>query len=335
MREQPHYTNLLTKQFFEEYYVEKRMSYPKIKQMLKNQGYNIHSGTLHKYAKQFNIGRNSSEARRIAFSDPLDYNISYLTEEIIEAIDGFTLGDGGIDPNRKKSRIRTARLRCGVQYEDFCEYLIKNFTVYRAIVRKNNSKNMKQGFIFTGSTRTHPDIYKQYIRWYPEVQGKRVKQPPEDVRLTPLSVMMWYLGDGSVVVKKGSIVVRLSTDGFLPEKVEMLVKKMNDIGILCHRSNENRININARGVPAFFNLIGRKSPVSSYNYKFDRIPFWRFESKRMKEVASELNIDYNRMCYFIKIGKIPCFRLSEKGRPRFLPEHIEIVKKLKKQGELT
>ena len=34
MREQPHYTNLLTKEFFEEYYINKKMSYPKIRNML-------------------------------------------------------------------------------------------------------------------------------------------------------------------------------------------------------------------------------------------------------------------------------------------------------------
>ena len=41
MREQPHYTNLLTEEFFKEYYIGKRMSYPQIRKMLLEKGYNI------------------------------------------------------------------------------------------------------------------------------------------------------------------------------------------------------------------------------------------------------------------------------------------------------
>ena len=36
----------------------------------------------------------------------------------------------------------------------------------------------------------------------------------------------------------------------------------------------------------------------------------------------------------VKINKISCYRASEKGRPRFLPEHIQEVKKMVKSGEL-
>jgi len=335
MREIPHYINLLTKEFFEEYYIKKKMSYPQIRKMLLKQNYNIHNGTLHRYAKNFGIGRKASEARRNWDSNSLDYNKTYIHNGIIEFLDGFLLGDGGINYNKRYKNSRVARFRCGVEYKEFCEYLMKPFLSMVVSITKTKSKTMKQGFMFSGSTRHHPDIYKQYLRWYPKNQkGNRVKQPPEDVKITSSSVMMWYLGDGSVMANNNTIMLRLSTDGFLKEKVEMLVDRLNDLDIKCHRTNENRIMINAKGIPAFFDFIGTKSPIQCYNYKFDRVPKWRFKSKRMKEVSEELGVDYSRLSYMVKKGEVETYRLSPAGRPRFLPEHIEKVKKLIKEGVL-
>ena len=227
MREQPHYTDLLTKDFFTEYYVRGRMSYPKIREMLLKQGHNIHVGTLYNYAKKLGIGRNSSEAKRNREEDPLDWSISYMTESIIEAIDGFLLGDGCIQLEyRNKTEI--GRLSCGVQYEEFCKYLINHFSTYKATSTKYDRESMSFGYIWEGRTRFHTDLYIQRQRWYPKDKNDSTskKQPPNDVRITPRSVMMWYLGDGSCVQKNNTIVIRLSTDGFDKERVEFLTDKM-------------------------------------------------------------------------------------------------------------
>jgi hypothetical protein len=101
--------------------------------------------------------------------------------------------------------------------------------------------------------------------------------------------MMWYLGDGSLVVneEKNTVMLRLSTDGFSKERVEFLAGKLRDQGIDCHRNGDNRIQVEARGIAAFFDFIGHESPVKCYAYKFD-LPDWRFKAKRMREVADEL-----------------------------------------------
>jgi hypothetical protein len=246
-----------------------------------------------------------------------------------EYIDGFLLGDGCLSIDKRMTS-KKARATCTLEYEEFCEYSMKFFTNYGSIVSKYNDSHMKQGFGFFGRTKYSESLYQEYLRWYPEnPNGKREKQVPADVIITPLSVMIWYLGDGSIINHNNwqSMKVRLSTDSFKREGVQLLVDKMNNIGILCHIDFDQRIQIKARGIPAFFDFIGRTSPVKCYDYKFN-LPTWRFESKRMKDVANELKIDYNRLCYFVKIGRINCYRLSEKGRPRFLPEQIEDVKKL-------
>ncbi len=222
-----------------------------------------------------------------------------------EDVDGFVLGDGSIGID-KRMKSKKARATCGVEYEGFCRYLSEFFG---GDVRKVNHNKMKQGFMWYGRSKYSKEWYEQYLRWYPEGQdGKRLKQVPDDVVISPTSVMMWYLGDGSVVhpQNESRIMLRISTDGFKREGVELLVEKLNNIGIVCHRNNENRVQIKARGIPYFFQYIGRKSPVKCYDYKFN-LPTWRFESKRMSEVAEELGVEYQRLAHLVKIKKIPVY----------------------------
>lgn len=320
MLNEPQYSELLTKEFFENHYIHEKMSYPSIRKMLLSQGYNIHVGTLHKYAKRHGIGRSISESKRT-----LDYNKSYLNENIIEAIDGFLLGDGSIHKNKK-----VARLICGLEHKEFAIYLISCFSIYSSVVHPYKDEGMSSGIQYQGRTKFHPDLFDQYLRWYQT--GSR-KQPPNDIRITPKSVMMWYLGDGSLVQDQNTVTIRLSTDGFSPDRVEFLSAKLRDKSILCHRNNDNRIMIKARGIPAFFNFIGRNAPVRCYEYKFN-LPEWRFKAKRLSEVAKDLGVSYNRISHLIKTGRLKCYRASAKGRPRMLPEHIEMAKQLIHSREL-
>jgi len=335
MKTKPYYDDVLTEEFFRVNYLEKRLSFPKLKDLLDEQGYGIAIGTIHKYCKKLGFQtRDHSEARREWEDDPMNYNVSYLSEPTVEAIDGFLLGDGGVEVDKRTS-MNTGRLKCSLEYEEFCNFMMLKLCAYKTTIKKYKSSNMKQGFFFHGCSKFHPDLYQQYQRWYKFREGKMIKAVPTDVRITPLSVQMWYLGDGSIVQPKdnSTIMLRLSTDGFTEDEVEYLVLQLNEKGIKCHRNNDNRIQIKSTGIPAFFDFIGKKSPVKCYDYKFD-LPEWRFKSKRMREVAEELGVDYNRLSHLVKIGKIPCHRISEKGRPRFMPKHIVEVKKLVKVGEL-
>ena len=322
-----HHAELLTEEFFTEHYIRRRMSYPKIREMLLEQGHNIHVGTLHGYAKKLGIGRNSSEASINKDKDPLDWNKSYITEEVLEYIDGFLLGDGSIPRKDTRSSSNACRLTCSLQHEEFCKYLMEKFTVFKSSSTRYDRKNMSAGFAWDGRTKFHPDIYIQHQRWYHiNEERKWIKSPPRDVRITPRSVMLWYLGDGSCVQKNNTIVIRLSTDSFTKEEVEVLADKLKEKRIDCYRNGDNRIQIKTSAVPDFFRFIGKESPVKCYDYKF-KLPDWRYEAKRMKQVATELDIDYQRLAYLVKIGTIGCFRASPKGKPRFLPEHINEVKK--------
>lgn len=320
------------------------MSYPKLRKLVKNKfRRNISVFALHKYAKKLGFGRDRSAAKRNQQLKPLDFSQTYLDEKMIEAIDGFMLGDGHLYIE-KRCKTEVARITCGLEYEEFCRYSMSFFDIYFPHIGKYKQKKMRSGIVWAGRTRMHPDLFSQQRRWYhlrevqptlfDEPKMKWIKEPPDDVRLTPLSLLLWYLGDGCVVCdeKANTVMLRLSTDDFSPSRVRFLAKKLCDIGIDCHRNGDNRIYIESQAVPRFFKMIGYKSPIKCYQYKFE-LPNNRATAIRMSAVCKELNIPYNRMAYFVKEGWVPFFRPHEKSRPWFLPEHVETIKTMVKSGE--
>lgn len=115
---------------------------------------------------------------------------------------------------------------------------------------------------------------------------RRRKQVPDDFRLTALSALLWYLGDGSLVrksTKQTSQVITFATHSFpLVGLTNTLKPQLVDI--LCCASNEvviqgdrrvvgypvcgHEIRIPSRYVPRWLQFIG-PCPVSSYRYKWD------------------------------------------------------------------
>ena len=218
-----HYQNVLTRKFYEEYYVGKRLSYPKLSKLLLRHGHNISISSISKYARMYGVSRNRSEARRNWDPGSLDYGKSFLNKDLIAVIDGFLLGDGRLACN-KRSPTKVARFFCGVEYEEFCRYLMASFGSYDPKITKQSDASMRQGFYWCGLSRFHPDLYKQHERWYRyDANGKLRKQVPDDVCITPESVMMWYLGDGTLINPRTSPQSHLQLNLHLYSNPQILV----------------------------------------------------------------------------------------------------------------
>jgi len=322
---------LANKEYMVKMYVQEKMGLSAIQKKFKEQfGMEVSVGFLSNRLNEFSIyRRTSSESRRIV-ANSLDWDKTFLTEPIIESIDGFLIGDGSARVSHDK---QIARMSCGVQHKEFAEYMRSFFLIYDARELKYYpDKSGRSSGTWQFGTKYHPDLYKRASLWYPSNEPRKVV--PVDVRITPTSVMLWYLGDGTLSHRDDACSITLSTDAFKKNDIEsILIPKLELLGIASHRTNENRVRIDARSIPQFFDFIGRTSPITCYSYKFN-LPEWRFEAIRMSEAAKILNVDYGRLSYMVKIGRQPCYRIKEKGRPRFLPEHLEVSKSLILSGEL-
>jgi len=251
--------------------------------------------------------RNKSESISRATSS-LNIDESYLDEKTIEWIDGFLLGDGSI--GYKKITHKSARFSFGSSEKQWTNYAMSGLKKYNPREASSNGWKFRPEKpsrpLFSSATKMHPDISLQAKRWYPN--GKKIV--PLDVRITPTSILLWYLGDGSIGGcnrNKMSIStnLHLATCGFTPEENnDILIPKLGQLGIRARYGRvKNDIIVCSDSIKPFFDTIGLKSPISCYNYKFE-VPQWLF-LKTLKMIIPDKKERW-RAKYYITSGQIQC-----------------------------
>ena len=269
-------------------------------------GIKVSSSVVYKELMRHNIPvRNKSESVSLSTST-LDPNISHINEKLIEWIDGFLLGDGTIKFNNRQI-YGGSRFSIGTSSPDWTKYAMSKFLPYSpSDIRAWGKIDEKHpNYTHTITTLTHPDIVHQAERWYSGPnQSKKV---PPDVRITPTSILLWYLGDGSLtcVEDLNTYIVRFATCAFSVEDIEnILMPKLRALGIECSRDEfKNDIRIKAASIGRFFDLIGNKSPIACYDHKFN-IPDW-VRLIRLSEIVKDDKEKW-RAQYYYKQGQIEC-----------------------------
>jgi len=290
-------------------YINKKMSTNDISDKSKNLfGIWVGNVTIYKELIRHKIPvRSISESVSRAMST-LNIDESYLDEKTIEWIDGFLLGDGSISYN--KTTHKSARFSIGSSEEQWTNYAMSGLKNYDP--REASSKGWKFRVekparpTFSSGSKMHPDISIQAKRWYP--YGRKIV--PLDVRITPTSILLWYLGDGSVGRHKKEkrlmcTNLSLASCGFTPEENNnILIPKLAKLGIRClYGNSKNDIIVCSDSMGTFFDIIGRKSPISCYDYKFE-IPQWLF-LKTLKMIIPDKRERW-RAKYYITSGQIQC-----------------------------
>lgn len=274
-------------------------------------GIRIGTATIYKALIRYGIPvRSKSESVSLA-TRTLNYDESYLNEDMIEWIDGFLLGDGSVRFSnvdfRVRKRVNYARFSMASVQKQWVQYAFSKFTVYspRIIsthIFKNDPKNPNP--LYMSKTLGHPDIARQAERWYPLPKCNKII--PQDIRITPTSVLLWYLGDGSLVYNKN---LKLATCGFSDEDINtILIPKLENLGIHCYLGHWKQyayIWIRRDSMGKFFDFIGHESPISCYAYKFNCEKWYTY--KRLSDIIRN-NRERWRARYYFKIGKLDCFR---------------------------
>ena len=248
--------------------------------------------------------RNKSDSVSMAMST-LDADKTFLNKSTIEWIDGFLLGDGSIG-FKHNEQYRGSRFTFGSSQEEWANYAMSGLKNYqpRKAITSGKVRERAPNLIWSASSLTHPDIISQAKRWYP-ISNNYKKKIPQDVKITPLSVLLWYLGDGSITKYGVSYVVRLATCSFDPIDIEtILMPKLKEVGIDSIRTEDkNDVKISTQSLKDFFNFIGKKSPINCYNYKFEYAPW--LSLYRISDIARNDQEKW-RIQYLYKAGKLDC-----------------------------
>lgn len=187
--------------------------------------------------------------------------------------------------------------------------------------------NDSKGY-FRFQTATWKDLAILQTCWYRDADEETLrtqpwrhyrKQIPKGFRLTPLSGLLWYLGDGSLVRKstrETSQVIRFATHDLpvsgllgtlIPQLVQILHCDRNEIATNSNKRVQGypeygfEIYIPARYVPRWLQFIGPcPEAITSYRYKWD----YRDDGVRKRWLKDELDfleeywgrLDHDTIC---------------------------------------
>lgn len=223
--------------------------------------YGCAATTIKHYLLKYSIPiRTSCEGRKIFLTKdiPIDNTFS-------EILDGLLLGDGNIQvPNNFQGIYSQASSQ--KEFIDYVANIFKQNNYYQDSGEyiahiKNIDKQYPVFYIHSKRTLQLSAIYN---RWYPD--GK--KHVPADIKLTPITVLFWYLGDGHKI--KHARNAELCTYAFPLNEQQLLVNVFEEIGIAIKIMKSGKYNIlyiTANSFDSFMHYMGR-SPVVCYNHKF-------------------------------------------------------------------
>jgi hypothetical protein len=202
--------------------------------------------------------------------------VANLTEKIIftpiqkEVLDGAMLGDGCLylHTNAKNAQlVYTSKSRQHVEYvgEYFQQYWSGEGIKNSSYLDKRTNKIY---YSSTVKTYTNESFTKEYNRWY----SNGIKHLPNDLILTPLTCLIWYIGDGGICHTNRSENIKLSTHCFIKEEQEkILLPQLKQFEPhLCKADKEEQyyIYIPHKKEKEFLEYIG-ECPFSDYTYKWN------------------------------------------------------------------
>lgn len=290
-------------------------------------GIKVSSAVIYKELIRHGIPVRSKSESVSMVSSTLDQNVNHINEELTEWIDGFLLGDGGIEIQNREN-FRGSRFAIGSSSKQWTTLAISKFTMYGSLEVKEWGKidEKHPNLLYYSRTLTHPDIVHQAERWYSG--PNQTKKVPPDVRITPTSILLWYLGDGSLTYVEdcNTYVVRFATCAFDPNDIDnILMPKLTSLGLECSRDkSKNDIRILASSIGRFFDLIGHRSPISCYDHKF-AIPDWL----RLIRLSDIVQNDKQKWMaqYYYKSGQLDCSKSPGGRMLLFTKDQAESLKK--------
>lgn len=190
-----------------------------------------------------------------------------------EVLTGCLLGDGHLSkPTGNTSQFTY----CSSEKEHtlFVYKFLKKLMVNECIrgPKKYSSLDKRTKKIYTRYTiRTKSNIsfFKLRQLWYPN----GVKIIPQNIKITSITMLFWYLGDGGLQTGERSQYIKIGTDAFSIENINEIIPQLKKFSPIIYKIGEKkhpRLYIKRNKIEDFFNFIG-PCPIKCYNHR------WKFK----------------------------------------------------------
>ena len=134
----------------------------------------------------------------------------------------------------------------------------------------------KRHVIFMFKSHALSWLGEERRRWYPNGE----KRVPRDLVLTPEVCYWWFVGDGSICVRRYDL--KLSTEGFTDECRSRLATALLRVGIKSRAVARGCMYVPAEDVPKFYAFIGPcKNQEYAYKWAYTP-PQWAFRRDGMR-----------------------------------------------------
>ena len=234
------------------------------------------NSTIKKCAEYFGVSSDTIRDRldlyNIPKRSPYELHKSNLkipmTDEMYQILRGALLGDGSLCMSKNSVN---ASFRYSSKSKQHVEFVTKEFLDYGQISEKDRYDKRTQKYY-------HQCLYyskaaevftKEYYKWY----INDVKHIPNDLVLTSLMCLIWYIGDGCLRGSSSSNTqdIILATNSFDKNEIEkILLPQLNEFEAKLYlvKNEQYTIRIGKRkNVVSFLNYIG-ECPFEDYAYKW-------------------------------------------------------------------
>lgn len=224
---------------------------------------------------------------------------SQIKEKIIltsmqkEVLYGALLGDGCLAKHKNSSNAIFSYISKSRQHVEFVANYFSEYWSSEKI--KDFSRfDGRTNKIYSGSrvkTYSNKSFTEEYEKWY----KNGVKAIPIDLRLTPLTCLIWYIGDGCISHSKNSQYIKLATQCFSKEDQEkILLPQLEEFEAHLVRADTSKngeqqyfIYIPRRKIKKFLEYIG-PCPFSDYQYKWDYQEYKNFSLSQNPDFIQDI-----------------------------------------------
>lgn len=239
---------------------------------------NWSQGAVYNWLIRFHIPtRNLSESQRLVKSNHIE-----ISGRLTEFLNGLLLGDGHLDWHKWSSAYYNASKHkvllewLSLQFSHFgIEQVGKVWRQERDTFFPNEKKCHTISFFY--NSRRYVELKNWQKKWYrPATEKERKIRPwrkfvkiiPLDLKLTSLTCLMWYIGDGSFHEDFGYI--SFATQCFSDSEIDFLISLLEELGFKATKHSNRSIYLATKNTKSFLKYIGScpKKIKAIYGYKW-------------------------------------------------------------------
>lgn len=240
---------------------------------------------------------------------------------------GLMLGDGHLRAITNSNQNSRLVISCQIKNKDIIDLIgrVLKSNGFTFNTRKSSRFDKRTKKTYESITlESHVSTYFTKLRnmWYNN-EGKKII--PDEIKLSPLALSVWFMGDGHSRWIKGNkkVQVKFCTDCFTEKEVKILLEKITELGIQGHifKVKENRFNIGIMKSHEVEKLMIIMKPyiTNSFNYKIKQpIALSQSEAaiQRIKRFGHTWSGRYHTKESKIKIGITSKLRIQQMSRDK-------------------